>query len=36
LQRPMASPTGRVSTGQLDQFLLDAPSNLDFIWACRL
>jgi hypothetical protein len=36
LQSPMASATGWVRTGQLDQFLLDVPFDLDLVWACRL
>ena len=31
LQRPTASATGRVCAGQLDQFLLDVPSDLDLV-----
>ena len=32
-QRPMALATGQVRAGQLDQFLLDVPSDLDLVRA---
>jgi hypothetical protein len=36
LQRPMASSTGRVGAGRLNQLLLDVPLDLDLVWACWL
>jgi hypothetical protein len=36
LQCPMASATGRVRAGQLDQLLLDVPFDLDLVWTRRL
>ena len=36
LQGPVASPTGRVGAGQLDQLLFDVSFDLDLVRTCRL